>query len=93
MASQLSGLPELSKNRELQSGALALCPAVKLAMCLFQMDVFEAATLAIESLMSGASPVAQWLRIHLPMQGTWVRALVWEDPTCHGATKPMHHNY
>ena len=22
------------------------------------------------------------------MQGTWVRALVWEDPTCCGATKP-----
>ena len=40
-----------------------------------------------------ASLVAQWLRIHLPMQGTWVRALVWEDPTCHGATKPMRHNY
>ena len=19
--------------------------------------------------------------------------LVWEDPTCYGATKPMHHNY
>ena len=35
----------------------------------------------------------QWLRIHLPMQGTWVRALVQEDPTCHRATKPMHHNY
>ena len=41
----------------------------------------------------GASLVAQWLRIHLPMQGTRVRALVQEDPTCHGATKPMHHNY
>ena len=27
-----------------------------------------------------ASPVAQWLRICLPMQGTRVRALVWEDP-------------
>ena len=27
------------------------------------------------------------------MQGTWVRALVWEDPTCHGAAKPMSHNY
>ena len=27
------------------------------------------------------------------MQGTWVRALVQEDPTCHGATKPMSHNY
>ena len=28
----------------------------------------------------GASLVAQWLRIRLPMQGTGVRALVWEDP-------------
>ena len=25
--------------------------------------------------------------------GTRVRALVREDPTCHGATKPVHHNY
>ena len=40
-----------------------------------------------------ASPVAQWLRICLPMQGTRVRALVWEDPTCHGATRPVSHNY
>ena len=29
------------------------------------------------------SLVAQWLRIHLPMQGTQVRSLVRElDPTC-----------
>ena len=41
----------------------------------------------------GASPVSQWLRIRLPMQGTRVRALVQEDPTCRGATKPVHHNY
>ena len=41
----------------------------------------------------GTSLVVQWLRIHLPMQGTQVRALVWEDPTCHGATKHMCHNY
>ena len=41
----------------------------------------------------GVSLVAQWLRIHLPMQGTRVRALVQEDPTCRGATKPVHHNY
>ena len=27
------------------------------------------------------------------MQGTWVRALVREDPTCRGATKPVCHNY
>ena len=40
-----------------------------------------------------ASLVAQWLRNHLPMQGTWVRTLVREDPTCHRATKPMRHNY
>ena len=41
----------------------------------------------------GTSLVAQWLRICLPMQGTWVLALVQEDPTCHGTTKPVHHNY
>ena len=41
----------------------------------------------------GTSLVAQWLRIHLPMQGTRVRALVREDPTCRGATKPMRRNY
>ena len=33
--------------------------------------------------------VARWFRICLPMQGTRVRALVWEDPTCHGATRPV----
>ena len=43
--------------------------------------------------MARASLVAQWLRIRLPMQGTRVRALIWEDPTCHGATKPVRHNY
>ena len=37
--------------------------------------------------------VAQWLRIRLPMQGTRARALVREDPTCRGATKPVRHNY
>ena len=38
-------------------------------------------------------PASQWLRIRLPMQGTWVRTLVWEDPTCCGAIEPMRHNY
>ena len=41
----------------------------------------------------GTSLVAQWLRIRLPMQGTWVRALVRDDPICRGATKPVCHNY
>ena len=40
-----------------------------------------------------AARVVQWLRIYLPKQGTRVRALVWEDPTCRGATKPVCHNY
>ena len=43
--------------------------------------------------ISQNSLVAQWLRIRLPMQGTWVRALVREDPICCGATKPVRHNY
>ena len=32
--------------------------------------------------------MVQWLRICLPTQETRVRALVQEDPTCRGATKP-----
>ena len=39
------------------------------------------------------SLVVQWLRIHLPMQGTWVPSLVREDPMCCEATKLVHHNY
>ena len=41
----------------------------------------------------GASLVAQWLGVRLPMRGTRVRAPVWEDPTCRRATGPMRHNY
>ena len=33
------------------------------------------------------SLVVQYIRIHLPMTGAQVRSLVWEDSTCHGATK------
>ena len=39
------------------------------------------------------SLVVQWLRIRLPMLGTQIQSLVWEDPPCHGATKPMSYNY
>ena len=41
----------------------------------------------------GTSLVAQWLRMRLPVQGTRIQALVWEDPTCCRVTKPVHHNY
>ena len=43
--------------------------------------------------LMGASLVVRWLRIRLPMQGTQVQALVRENPTCRGATKPMCRNY
>ena len=47
----------------------------------------------IDKHLPRASLVAQWLRICLLMQGMRVRALVWEDPTCRRATKPVSHNY
>ena len=44
----------------------------------------------------GASLVFQWLGICLPVEGTWVRSLAWDYPTCCGtwrtgaaATKPV----
>ena len=43
--------------------------------------------------MSGTSLVAHWLRICLPMQGTWVRHLTQKGPTCCGAAKLAHRNY
>ena len=49
--------------------------------------------LCLQNMVCRASLVAQWLRIHLPMQRTRVRALVREDPTCREATKPLRHNY
>ena len=39
------------------------------------------------------SLVVQWLRIHLPMEGTWVPPLVQEDCTCLGATRPVCYHY
>ena len=55
------------------------------------MQVFNFYIIKFNNL--GTSLVAQWLRIHLPMQGTRISALVQEDPTCRRAAKPVHHNY
>ena len=38
------------------------------------------------------SLVVQGLRVRLPVQGTWVRFLVQEDPTRWGPAKLTHHN-
>ena len=68
--------------------------AILSAFLYFFFKVFKQInTLPFLKAHTGASLVAQWLRICLPMQGTRVRALVWEDPTCHGATRPVSHNY
>ena len=47
----------------------------------------------IQASCEPTSPVIQWLRICLPMQGTWVRSLVWEDFKCLEAAKPVGHDY
>ena len=59
------------------------------AMCITKNEYAE----HIKNNHPGTSLVVQWLIICLPMQGTWVRALVQEDPTCCRATKPVRHNY
>ena len=38
---------------------------------------------------TGLWGIPWWL---LPMQETRVRSLIWEDPTCRGAAKPVGHN-
>ena len=46
---------------------------------------------AFTKVHTGTSLMVQWLRICLLMLGTRVQSLVWEDPTCLGATKPVSH--
>ena len=48
---------------------------------------------SLSKMLFGTSMEVQWLRIHLPMQGTPVRALVQEHLACRRAAKAMHHNY
>ena len=37
--------------------------------------------------------MVQWLSVRLPTQATRFRSLIWEDPTCRRATRPVCHNY
>ena len=67
--------------------ALQLLNSTFVSYLLWMKDLFRLFKISRTSL------VAQWLRIHLPMQGTQVQSLVREDPTCCRATKPVHHNY
>ena len=42
---------------------------------------------------SWTSLVIQWIKLQVPVQGTQVPSLVWEDPTCLGATQPVCQSY
>ena len=99
-------LPSL--NTLLSFSASVFCSALQLQLLSWQMplrghvaaNVYSASYLPsfggswpLKILNAGTSLVGYWLRIRMPVQGASVRALVWEDPTCHGATKPVHHNY
>ena len=46
--------------------------------------------MVIKSYLFWTSLVIQWLRIHLSRERTQVGALLWEDPTCLGATTEAH---
>ena len=48
---------------------------------------------SIKDQRGGTSLVVQRLTLCLPMQGTQVRTLVQEDPTCDGIAKPLTHSY
>ena len=61
--------------------------------CRFRVISSEPTMRIFNRIFHGISQVAQRLRIRLPMQGTGLQALVWEDPTRRGATKPVCHNY
>ena len=73
------------------------CTKEKQLLCLVSYRLLKGSPLAWGLALlrtgTGASLVVQWLRICLPMQRTRVWALVWEDPTCRGATGPVSHNY
>ena len=83
VANQYSGLKRRTALEPLENSRLR--GSIKQGQRVPQITVLK--------VLQGTSLVAQWLRIRLPMQGTRVRALVREDPTCHGATKSVRHNY
>ena len=76
------------------------CHFLSLSLILIKM-VFSSPNLISEQFLYQAKPkvharaslMVQWIRVCLPMQGIQVQSPVQEDPTCHGATKPMSHNY
>ena len=61
--------------------------------CKLIQQLWRTIWMFLKKLKIGASLVAQWLRVGLPMQGTRVCAPVQEDPTCRGVAGPMSHGH
>ena len=58
-----------------------------------ELDMTEQLTLSLfKKAWEGLPLVAQWMRICLPMQGTTVQSLTWDDSTCQGATRLVPHS-
>ena len=90
MKVKLKSFPDTQKLREIVASIPVPQEILKEALQ-SEGKITIDSTLEIQE--KGASLVAQWLRICLLMQGTRVRALVWKDPTCCEATRPVSHNY
>ena len=80
-------------SRSSESGFSCLVPKFSGKAFKFSLlSIMLALSLLCSKYNMGTSLVVQWLRICLPMQGTWVQSLVREDPTCRGATRSVCHN-
>ena len=67
-------------SRDVHKGTLeSNCPKLKAKILFWKLPGFP-----------GDSVVK---KTHLSMQETWVRSLIQENRTCHGAIKPVPHNY
>ena len=84
----ISPLTELIPWKILLTGCLG-----QFCLAVLQSSVAQMSPSTLHSYLKfRTSLVVQWLRIHLPKQGTQVWSMFREDPTCSGATKPMHHS-
>ena len=85
----MQGLLCHQSNFTLVRNKLSLCQVTNIRGCLLQQSVFTQlihffCVRHSDRCCKGCknkgriSLVVQWLRIHLPVQGTWVQSLVWE---------------
>ena len=81
----------------LEGKVLTTGPPRKFLYCFFIFIFFQKLSLttclhSLHNSLCQAALVEEWRGIHLPVQGTPVRSLVWEDGTCCWATE-VHHSW